>query len=197
MIVGSAPASAKTAATSGPYLANLREALGGVPSAGLLIEQFVDRAMLPFRAADRDRDGLDIDDIERAGAPRSVGHYPSGVREFLPFDLDDDGTVSREEVVAGLQRQAETGALPQSAVTAEIGRRMSADRNGDDRIVFGEMPQLGRDRHFAADPGPMKRLRAILALDLTQWRWPAHRRAILGHAGRRLCAPRRASRRVS
>ena len=97
------------------------------------------------RRYDRDRNGLTRDDLAKYEDNSSAGKRTSRVKFLMQYDLDGDGTVTREEAVRAvrLRHRVKDNQVPDERAAKQIEQSvatvMKADVNGDGVITFDEM----------------------------------------------------------
>ena len=114
-----------------------------------------------LRMWDRNGDGLDQEDLAIAEKQATAMARAVRVGEFLRFDGDGDGKVTRDEIVSRLRAERKRD---DQALDRQIDEVMRADSNGDGVIDFEEMrlDAAGREAMWAVLPA---RVRELFALD--------------------------------
>jgi hypothetical protein len=121
--------------------------------AGATLEQYVAQLAAALRQADRQRDGLDREDVALARAVEGARARAAAVSEVLAHDLDGDLIVTQAEMLR-LREGEEPG---RSRMAEALLERFDTD--GDDRITIAEAAA------GAAPPRGGAGLDALLALD--------------------------------
>lgn len=106
---------------------------------GVTIEQYLAQQLSPLRAADRDGDGLDRDDIALVNARRRSEGRASRIGRILRYDLNGDLKVSRAEML-----RAATGE-PENIDRFVDNEFDELDFDGDDVITLAEASDAGEE----------------------------------------------------
>jgi len=105
---------------------------------------------------DLDGDGKvtrrEIDDTFRGDLSYSPDRAEKLFQSFAPFDLNGDGAISIEEILAGSKQQKDTGNIRRSrSKTRQLNDMLALDPNGDGRLTSKELERLLRAAYAAFD----------------------------------------------
>jgi Ca2+-binding EF-hand superfamily protein len=142
-------------------------------AAGMQLDKFLTLARAQFRLADVDGDGeISLADLDRNKAMTAATARAAVIAEYLRYDLDGDGVITRDEIASVETYAAQRGfttrdtdiALRQR-VEERVALRMRADLNGDGRIEWSElMAYVERTTPVGAAPlEPI--IRSLLSFD--------------------------------
>jgi len=121
---------------------------------GAFFETYVAQVLRRLRQADRNRDGLDREDIKLADDQRRAQARASSISRILTFDLNGDLDVTREEMEAGARGREGLGER-----SATLFEQFDTDQDGV--ITLEEMTRGEPDQRTTNDT----RLETLLALD--------------------------------
>lgn len=129
-------------------------------------EGYIHQILIQLRRAGTDHKTLTKADIERSREQILRQQRREQVSRILAYDINFDGTVTRDEVIESIERQY-SGQLERHGLSSETRLKeladnvMKQDANADDTITYAEMAQVAENERKGSRDATLENLLAL------------------------------------